>query len=337
MSEGGFRRPNMQALKDLLTGLNGLRENGRSWILPCPICGKDEKLYIRKTDGRTVCFCGDDRAAVDKQPEFALSPILGIPAKLLADQLYDVEAALPADVGLELDFSGWFTDDDELPEDLQPLPSVGMPLDFYSIEVPQAKPGLDYLLGRGLTLDVARKYKLMYCPPQRRVIFPVYRNDQLLGWQARTIDPTTWIDAGGNVHSVPKALTMAGLKTDQCLMFEDQARGGSHVILCEGPMDALKMDAAGGAVATMGKQVSMQQLNLVRMMRPSRVYIALDPDAFREMNRLAEQLSDMDLWVIQPLAGYKDLGELTSDQAMEAFRAAKRIDASMIFMYLSAT
>jgi hypothetical protein len=103
-----------------------------------------------------------------------------------------------------LDFFG----DEPVPADIQgQVKGVKFPLDFYPMDHKHAANGLKYLEGRGISLEVAMRYDLRYCPVQKRVIFPISIGPKLIGWQARAIFDTTWEDEEGNVHSAPKILT----------------------------------------------------------------------------------------------------------------------------------
>lgn len=328
----------MKVVADLLHGLRGLHANTRSWIVDCPRCGKRDKLYLRKSDGIFCCFyCSKDEAGgtggFRGRVEYALAELLQLPVKDLQDQIYG--DGVPQGQALVLDVSDFFKEEDGdiLPPELQPLPIVIRPPDFWDIDTEQARPGAEYLAGRGIDLELAKAYGLMYSPPRRRIVFPCLRQGQLLGWQLRTIDAEVRVGADGSIQTVPKALTMPGLRRDRLLMFEDRLQGSPHAVLCEGPVDALKAHACGGNVATLGKLVSQEQLAIIRRHGITRVYLALDPDAAAETAKLVRDLGDLELWQVLPDPGYKDLGEMSVAAVYDAWRRARRVDSNNILVY----
>jgi hypothetical protein len=116
-------------------------------------------------------------------------------------------------------------------------------------------------------------------------------------------------------------------------MFFDRLQGQKHAVLCEGPMDALKAHLCGGNVASMGKAVSRAQLQLLRNAGVERLYIALDPDAQEEANRIARQVGmDMKVYNMMAPAPYKDLGEMHFDAVRELFQSARRMGPGDLFL-----
>ncbi len=132
------------------------------------------------------------------------------------------------------------------------------------------------------------------------------------------------------------------------MMFANRLVGSKHVVVCEGPIDAIKADWCGGNVATMGKAVGLGQVKTLR--DPDRlnrqqvgaicgagiqkVYLALDDDAARETERLVRQFSDLEVYQMIPPAPYHDLGEMDYPEVLELFRGAKRVNPGNVFISL---
>jgi hypothetical protein len=56
-----------------------------------------------------------------------------------------------------------------------------------------------------------------------------------------------------------------------------------------------------------------------------KVYLALDPDAQTEMQALAPKFYDVEVYILLPEPGYKDLGEMSMEAVLERFRTAPRL------------
>lgn len=313
------------------------RSNSISFIFTCPRCTKRDKLYIRKRDGRFVCWHCQETENYKGRPEYALTDLTGIPIRVLQSRLYGQEAP-QAVLHLEIHLKDYFGDEDEVPDDItENLLEVCMPSDFYEIDHVFAKRGREYLAARGVDIDTAKHYGLRYCPPKQRIVFPVQGQGKLFGWQLRTVLPTEYVNPEtGQKTRIPKALTMTGLKKELTLMFLDNLTGSDHAILCEGPMDAIKAGRCGGAVATMGKGVSRPQLQLLRNSGITKIYLALDPDAVAETTRLAHELGNLDLYLLHPSKPFKDLGEMTPDHVFDLYQSASNMTSANVLLHLGA-
>lgn len=305
------------------------RENSKSFIFSCPKCSKKDKLYVRKEDGRFVCFYCAEIEGFKGKAEYALQALLERPLGDLRHALYG-SATPQATAHFEVELRDFW----EEPQPMQVEHQVmRYPFDFFSMDHPHAERGREYLSSRGISTEVAQKYDIRYCPTERRVIFPVKVGGNILGWQARAVYQTEVFDERGK-RSAPKILTSPGLQREHCLMWQDSLLGSEHCILTEGPVDALKCDGAGGAVATMGKAVATTQLDIIRSYGIKKLYIALDPDAAAEVQRIAKYMADLELYRLLPAPGYKDLGEMPVESVTELFRNAQRLSPGQIFIHL---
>jgi DNA primase len=328
----GSYRP--EALADLLDGLS-FTETSQSYILTCPKCNKAKKLYIRKHDGRFVCWhCKGD--GFEGRPEFALRELLPLSFKEIQERLYGI-AQVQGSSLMALEFK----DTESTPRQIQePLEIVAYPLDFHPIGSYRSIPGLRYLESRGISLELAQKYDLAYSTIQRRVIFPVSHQGKLYGWQGRTIDKDSWTDpVTMRKRSIPKALTSLGFKKEQALFAWDRLDGSPHAVITEGPADCIACDPLGGNVAAFGKAVSERQLQIIKDSGVKKIYLGLDPDAVVETQRLAQALHDYEVYELLPGPGFKDLGEMCAhpEGVIEQFNRAPRIKPGTMRRFFKAT
>lgn len=318
------------ALKDIIESAGvPYRQNSISYIFRCPRCRKKDKLYIRKGDGRFVCWVCAETSDFKGRAEFALVELTDMTLPELRQALYDGVIPVETHINIRL---GDFGEE----EDIKPFyVSVPWPLDYYPIEHPHSARGLDYLKGRGISLELAQRYGLRYCPTERRVVFPVEVDGILFGWQNRTVLPSVIYNEDGEKVSTPKALTSKTLAKGKHLMFQDRLRGSPHAVVCEGPIDAIKADLCGGNVATLGKVISEEQIEIIRDSGVSRVYLGLDKDAFVEANKLRDLFPRQELYRLLPADGYDDLGAMTPEGVYSQFLKAERFDnTGKLFIFL---
>ena len=151
------------------------------------------------------------------------------------------------------------------------------------------------------------------------VIFPVWMDNRLVGWQSRLIyepdkikpEDYAWKgfqkDEDGEYKIPPKYFTSPGLNKGRILFNYDQARQFKLVVVCEGTFDAISVGPM--AVATFGKGVTEQQTKLLQAYWDC-VVILLDPgDADSDTFKLYKSLSSAVKAVPINLKGYKDAGE----------------------------
>lgn len=297
-------------------------ETSRSYIFDCPCCDGKQKLYIQKEDGYTVCFKrkSDKCPAPGSKPIYALSLISGIPYRDVKSELYDFTSRLTD----ELNVSFEEITNTKASEDLKP---GTLPLDVTFLEDPIAQDGARYLLGRGLDLELLKKQFVMYSPSKRRVIFPVIHGKTLYGWQGRAID------------QVDKNMRMENLVGDwkaKTLMFYNNIVGQDFAIVAEGAVDALKFAQVGNYVATMGKEISKAQLQLLQTTGIKKVYLALDPDAVDKLHKIRETMiqGNVECYVVSVPEHREDFGDSTYEECVEAFRKATKLEGDEIFAHV---
>lgn len=322
---------NREALTELIqdSGLS-YRQNSVSWIFSCPRCGKKDKLYIRKRDGRFVCWVCAETDGYKGRPEYALADLLSRSVSELQDQLYGYTRPETADGALEVKLLDFME-----PQEIEAKPSMQrlFPPDFVPIGSKSAANGAKYLEGRGIPLMIAEQYGIHYWPAKRRVVFPIRDNNVLVGWQDRTIDPTEIVTESG-IYTVPKAITSKGTDREHLLMFGDRMVGSPHVIVSEGPIDAIKAHLCGGNVATMGKAISNGQIKKILDSGIQNIYLALDPDAAPEMDRIIKAFNGLNVYSMVPPKPFGDLGEMSMEAVLDLFHTAPKISHANIFVHI---
>jgi hypothetical protein len=310
------------------------KQSGKSFITACPRCFKRDKVYIRKTDGRFVCWVCKETEGFSGAPEWVLTELLHLPVQELRRLLYG-DQEYKAALYIDLNLTDFFDADDDIPVSIDVLPAVEPDPGFRELDSPAGEAGRNYLLSRGVPLEIAKEYGIKAWPAKNRIVFPCMNKGKLLGWQDRYIGPTKYFDEEAQlVVTIPKALTSYGLQKDRVLLFGDRITG-DHAILTEGPFDAIKAHLCGGNVCTMGKAVSKRQLTLLRMSGIRKLYLALDPDAFEESARiLIEMSSDMDIYDMRPPEKYEDIGAMPMEEVRDLMRNAQKVDRNFLFLYL---
>jgi hypothetical protein len=312
-------------------GVGKPKQNSKSYILACPRCSKKDKLFIRKRDGRFVCWVCKERDNFQGAPEYALAEITGRSISELRALLYGSET-ISGEVSLALDLTDFY-DDSQEEVTSRYVPEVVPSPDFRDLDNDYSAPGVAYLASRGIPLEIAKEYGIMYWPAQSRVVFPVISKGKLLGWQSRTIKPSEYIDEEGDLIKIPKALTYHGLAKDQVLMFSDRIVG-EHAVLTEGPVDAVKAHLCGGNVASLGKAVSRSQINALRFSGIKKLYLGLDLDASDEIARLVRTFyGEIQLFDMRPPKGL-DLGAMSFEEVYKLYKNAVEVSPANIFIDL---
>jgi hypothetical protein len=304
------------------------KERVRTLIhIPCPDCGRDDKFSILKDNGSTICYRGSCSYGKRWFDEFmvkvaGLSPVEA-KHRLYGNRLYEAFEDKKPEKEINVSF-----EDIVIPTIPWPEPHM-MPVNSeFAVEAHK------YLEGRGVSKEMAAKYGMMFSAEKRRVYFPVTMNGKVVGYQGRAID---------NVDAAFKVRNNNGFRRERLVMFLDSVKPGSHAIITEGPFDALKFDLAGGAVCTMGKEVTDFQVKAIADKQPSRVYLALDDDAAKEMNALVNKFQCPVYKIEIPKScktrchvfGKKaDFGECTLEEAKQAFLDAYEVDTTSIILHL---
>jgi len=149
-----------------------------------------------------------------------------------------------------------------------------------------------YLAKRGLAPEVVRAYRLGYGRTGRcreRIVFPIYMDGALVSWQARaTWDPDPNAPRGAFVKTInPLAEREEDTRAGEVLFGFDLASVYPHLVVCEGPIDAIKVGPH--ACALLGKIPTPSKVARLRRARARAVTIYLDRGV--EERARAEQLA----------------------------------------------
>lgn len=301
------------------------RLNYRTIYTVCPSCNRDDKFSILRENGACICYrasCDFGKGFFDKwivkqtgcsfeQAKKRLNPDLG-----LADAVKQLRYVDPVPQIV-------IKKDNDIPTYTWPNPLLD-PID-------SGNDGEMYLLQRGISKEIAERYGIMYSNEDRRVIFPIMLNGVCRGWQGRAVDKDNPLRVKNN----------DGFRRDKLVMFVDQVKKNHPVIICEGPIDALKFDLVGGSVATMGKMITNSQIELILSKQPSAVYLALDDDAAEEMKAMVERTELPTYKIDVPkearerckiLKKKADFGECSLEECKTAFENARKLHVgSLLF------
>jgi hypothetical protein len=315
------------------TGLR-YKQNRKSFVLTCPRCRKQGKLYLRKSDGRFTCWVCRETHGFGGAPEWFFAEVLGGSIDEIRRRIYG-EVYRETPIFLDIQLRDWFDEEEEVPVWVPPdLPEVLPDPGFRTLDSEAGIVGRKYLESRGVSLELAQEYSLQHWPAENRVVFPLVYRGKLLGWQSRWAGSAKYYDATEDaVINIPKALTTTSVRKDQILMFADRLQGSEHAVLCEGPLDAIKAHLCGGNVASLGKSVSPNQLALLKNSGIKKLYIALDPDAFMEAKHVLKAVSaELEVYDMRPQSG--DIGDMSCESVLELFRNAPRVTPANIFIWI---
>lgn len=282
----------------------------RSFILDCvnPTCGKEEHLWIRKSTGRAICFRCSSRwswiALVARVARCSMGE---------ARQLFYGEGAGEC-LEKPLDIDELFNTKKEDEEQIDHPILMGP--DFVPVRL--SKGGFEYAnLRAPVEADVPNwmdRFDLRFHAVMNAVVFPMKRDGVIYGWQARKIAP-----APGELRMLSSMFNKS-----RFLLNWDSAKHESKIILVEGPFDCVQVDVPGyGAVASLGKGVSTDQIRLLLESGAESIYLALDPDATEEVDEVFERIGlGKKVYRMLPPDHRKDFGECTKEEVQAAIKNA---------------
>ena len=141
-----------------------------------------------------------------------------------------------------------------------------------------------YLFNRGLSESDIDYYNIGFCTEGKlhdRVIVPVYSNNNLVSYIARTI-----IDAKPKVLTPPSLPGTHGVK--DYVFNLDRAKETKVLYIGEGVFDAIALGVSG--VCLFGKEATNKQLGTIINSATRRIVVCLDGDAYTYAIKLATKL-----------------------------------------------
>lgn len=194
----------------------------------------------------------------------------------------------------------------------------------------------DYLETRLYTAEeitkLQRRYKLVCAVNGAfawRVVFPIFVDEELVTWTGRSIDRNARLRyrtlSADPETARENGLPAAILSIERTLWNYDQiAKGGRELLLCEGPFDAMRLDFYGkdhgiraGALFT--KSISNDQMSLLSALRErfENITLVLDQDAWSDWLPVSSSAAHLGIGVKRLPRAYKDPAMLPKRAALE--------------------
>jgi len=251
----------------------------------CPFCNNvnykgnihENRLYISSENGKFICYnCGQKGSLFRFLAKLDNISIKGAFDKYLSNDYFE---ALP-----EVLQAVFLDDEKESEVEEPPLPELTMPSEFESL-LPlnnKYKEAYEYMNSRDFcSKKIIKQFDLRYCRYKkiqhsngkevslyRRLIFPVYFEGRLVGYQGRDI-------AG---LSVMKYYLSEGFKKSKIIYNYDNVKDAESIVITEGIVDLFKC-INNNPICLFGKTLSKEQLILLHKMKNlKRIIVALDPD-----------------------------------------------------------
>jgi DNA primase len=162
---------------------------------------------------------------------------------------------------------------------------------------------------RGITQQAQEALHLGYDPREKRIIFPHYVQNTLVGWQKRVVPGETFPE-------FPKYKNTPGFPKSETLYNLDTASRYPLTCVVESPMSVAKAMSLGipNTVATFGAKVTDHQISLLRQF--DKVYVWFDRDAAGmqgEKNIVEKLHRHTPVMVVTPDGG-RDLGDCDENE-----------------------
>lgn len=319
--------PNNKAMIDWQSFLGShnipFKSTGNNIEIPCPWCGgSDPSHHMAISLAGRGFKCWRDRTHAGRHPAKLIQALLGCSWEQ-ANGYAGTEKSIPNDFLSKI--RGTLMQADTVETQYK----LDFPSEFKTFSgLPSSKPYTNYLMGRGFSeLQIRRasaEYGIRYASQgdyKGRVIFPVWFEDQLVGWTGRTIYPNEDLRYKTLSNNPEKGPPTAPRPISDYLLFFDVIKQSKakYLVICEGPFDALKVNILGtklGVVSTclFTNSASKAQLGLLHELIPQfeKSFVLLDFAAAAQAGRLVSQLAALNVQGRGLPDGYKDPGELGS-------------------------
>lgn len=259
--------------------------------IKCPICPDDpsEHLGINLTTGFWGCL--RDQSHRGKSPRHLIKKLMGCSSHQAHYILKQYSVSDPdGDLGELLEsLKGTPTFVEEMKKQANPQPEFDA---FHMIKARGCTRRFhDYLAGRLEHLDdILPEYQLKCATTGQyhdRIIIPVWLNGELLGWTARAI---------GSPVEAPRYLASDEVIKTTVFHFDKIKKGGKRLFVCEGPFDAIVVDAHAlvhgydvRATCTFGTSVVPSQFALLRRLAKEfdQTFVLFDQKADKQGAELA--------------------------------------------------
>lgn len=274
----------------------------------CPLCHHYKpKLEIELISGNWHCWKCD---AKGKTP-YSLLKRLSVPKDILEQ------------VKGRYKRTGDYTKPQAPPKQDPPLT---LPKEYISLTLPETgswfqKTAIKYLEQRNISKEDIARYDIGFCQEGQyddKVIIPNYDSTGKLNY---------FIGRSYNPNS-PFKFQSPSVDKD-IIGFELYISCQFPVILCEGVFDAITIRR--NAIPLYGKTISKKLKEKIIQERPPKVYIALDPDAIKDIVKIAEYFvsNGIETYLVELSDG--DPSEIGHERFWEILKQAKKMEINDSF------
>jgi DNA primase len=184
---------------------------------------------------------------------------------------------------------------------------------------------MGYLRGRGVSDEDIETYDIRWHQVMQAVVFPIKRDGLVYGWQARKVNPTGKI----------RLITAKRFDKGKFFLNWDNTQSSDRLVVVEGPFDCVGASVPRyGAIAALGKGITLNQIALILSHPAKDVYLGLDDDAFNEVYSVAKRLSGKNIFRAL-VSGGKDFGDLCGNkkEAQRVLDSSKRMSSTYLEVF----
>lgn len=344
---------NVQRLMVNMIGLDYTETGNEKEIASqCPFCHESRKKLYISPSGKFICFiCNTKGSGILSFVEQYYDCSAKEAKAILHDQNYDTVSSpiLVNHSENESLLSKLIQIQEKQKVKVKQLVSPPIPTNWHNLinnmDNPEAYPYFNYLHGRGLTLEDIRDFDLGYVTNgvvkrkgkkdlriQKSIMFPTYNQDgKLIYWSTRSIEAHPY------VKSINAPATQDEISRKDILFNGSHViKDNSYMVICEGPINAItssinQLEYFGYVgVATLGKQVTDKQIELMKKLQPLKFLIFLDNDAKSQELDLIERMEAIDIpdnkiYLVKNPYGDKDANDLGRKAVYELLNYAKPV------------
>lgn len=251
------------------------------YAIHCPMCDKDEKLWVSLSKRVAICYFCDKgydvpgliRLLEDTTNTLKVIEVLRTYNNTSSLHLrHEVESVFRS---LQEAGGEWVNEE---------LPEIALPEGFKPAFKHQKLP--PYFTERGISLKRAIAYDLGWTRTgfyENRLIVPVTQDERLVTFHARYMQKRP-------PKGVKKVRYPKRTKTSRMLFNIDRARNEDRIVLCEDVFSAMTVGRAG--VGTFGTSISKYQLALLLGTSAREIVLMWDRDAVDKAYEQADRLAD---------------------------------------------
>ncbi len=260
-------------------------------ILHCPKCPRDKtpKLYVNVDKGVFNCFRCDWHGKIKELYKFP-ELISTLEDRISLSEFSKLKSFKPLDLS-----------NIDILEDLNPVREL-----YYQ------DPQYDYLLKRGWNDELISTYKPLISMNEKyknRVILPVVKDEKIIYWTARSIEPNPIMKYKN--PSIPRNDVIFESLIHENIFFPE------IMIICEGLFDAYKIP---NSIALFGKTITSEnEINIIKKASNKKtIYVCLDQGAESNIQTICSKLQswfpNKQIYYINTSSyGEKDLGNLSEE------------------------